>query len=131
MARPLEPASSLYARVVTIKKFTEPDPFLEAVNRQLASLAVKGKAELPRDEQGRYRPRIVTIHDKSVVGFSVAVQLIVNSLQRLSASLKENLLESFFHTAKAKVLNALRQESIRLQQPNENSLEKVVDSTIL
>jgi CRISPR-associated endonuclease/helicase Cas3 len=73
VARPLEPGPSLYARVVTIKKFTEPDPFLEAVNRQLDSLGVKGTAELPRDEQGRYRRRIVTIHGKSVVGFSVAV----------------------------------------------------------
>ena len=73
VARPLEPAPSLYARVVTIKKFTEPEPFLEAVNRQLDALGVKGSAELPRDEQGRYRRRIVTIHGKSVVGFSVAV----------------------------------------------------------
>ncbi len=73
VARPLELAPSLYARVVTIKKFTEPEPFLEAVNRQLDSLGVKGTAELPRDEQGRYRRRIVTIHGKSVVGFSVAV----------------------------------------------------------
>lgn len=73
VARPLEPAPSLYARVVTIKKFTEPAPFLEAVNRQLDSLGVKGTAELPRDEQGRYRRRIVTIQGKSVVGFSVAV----------------------------------------------------------
>jgi CRISPR-associated protein Cas6 len=73
VARPLEPAPSLYARVVTIKKFTEPEPFIEAVNRQLVSLDVKGTAELPRDEQGRYRRRIVTIHGKSVVGFSVAV----------------------------------------------------------
>jgi CRISPR-associated protein Cas6 len=72
-ARPLEPSSSLYARIVTIKKFTEPEPFLEAVNRQLDSLDVKGTAELPRDEQGRYRRRIVTIHGKTVVGFSVAV----------------------------------------------------------
>jgi CRISPR-associated protein Cas6 len=39
----------------------------------LDSLDVKGTAELPRDEQGRYRRRIVTIHGKSVVGFSVAV----------------------------------------------------------
>src|SRR3989440_8235402 len=37
VARPLEPASSLYARVVTIKKFTEPEPFLEAVKRKLDS----------------------------------------------------------------------------------------------
>jgi len=72
VARPLESAPSLYARVVTIKKFTEPVPFLEAVNRQLDALGVKGTAELPRDEQGRYRRRIVTIHGKSVVGFSVS-----------------------------------------------------------
>ena len=73
VARPLEPAPSLYARVVTIKKFTEPEPFLEAVKRKLDSFGVKGRVELPRDEQGRYRRRIVTIHGKSVVGFSVAV----------------------------------------------------------
>jgi len=73
VARPLEPAPSLYARVVTIKKFTEADPFIEAVKRKLDSFEVKGRVELPRDEQGRYRRRIVTIHGKSVVGFSVAV----------------------------------------------------------
>jgi CRISPR-associated protein Cas6 len=73
VARPLEPAPSLYARVVTIKKFTEAEPFLEAVKRKLDSFGVKGRVELPRNEQGRYRRRIVTIHGKSVVGFSVAV----------------------------------------------------------
>jgi CRISPR-associated protein Cas6 len=73
VARPLEPAPSLYARFVTIKKFTEPEPFLEGVKRKLDSFGVKGRVELPRDEQGRYRRRIVTIHGKSVVGFSVAV----------------------------------------------------------
>ena len=73
VARPLDPAPSLYARVVTIKKFTEAEPFLEAVKRKLDSFGVKGRVELPRDEQDRYRRRIVTIHGKSVVGFSVAV----------------------------------------------------------
>lgn len=73
VARPLEPAPSLYSRIVTIKKFTEPEPFLEAVKRKLDSFGVKGRVELPRDEQGRYRRRIVTIHGKSVVGFSVVV----------------------------------------------------------
>ncbi|MFN2493681.1 MAG: type I-MYXAN CRISPR-associated protein Cas6/Cmx6 [Pyrinomonadaceae bacterium] len=73
VARPLEPAPSIYARVVTIKKFTDPEPFLGAVKRKLDSFGVKGRVELPRDEQGRYRRRIVTIHGKSVVGFSVAV----------------------------------------------------------
>ena len=73
VASPLEPASSLYARVVTIKKFTEPEPFIDAVRRKLDSFSVKGRVELPLDEQGRYRRRIVTIHGKFVVGFSVAV----------------------------------------------------------
>lgn len=50
VARPLEPAPSLYARVVTIKKFTEAEPFLEAVKRKLDSFGVKGRVELPRDE---------------------------------------------------------------------------------
>src|SRR5213593_2675244 len=62
VARPLEPAPALSARVVTIKKFTEPQPFLEAVKRKLESFGVKGRVELPRDEQGRYRRRIVSIH---------------------------------------------------------------------
>ncbi len=103
VARSLEPAPSLYARVVTIKKFTEPEPFLEAVKRKLDQFGIKGRVELPHgvtqtvslrsadasqyhlrrrvgsDENSkpnsvpRYRRRIVTIHGKSVVGFSVAV----------------------------------------------------------
>ena len=103
VARPLEPASSLYARVVTIKKFTEAEPFLEAVTRKLDQFGIKARMELPRDVTQivrlrpdvesnvgigdskletqnsklnavpRYRRRIVTIHGKSVVGFSVAV----------------------------------------------------------
>jgi len=73
VARSLDPAPSLYARVVTIKKFTDADPFMDAVKRKLDSFGVKGRIELPRDEQKRYRRRIVKIHGKSVVGFSVAV----------------------------------------------------------
>ena len=46
---------------------------MDAVKRKLDSFGVNGRVELPLDEQGRYRRRIVTIHGKSVVGFSVAV----------------------------------------------------------
>ena len=71
-ARPLTPAPSLYARCVTIKKFTDPEPFLDAARRQLDALAVTATLELPTDEQGRPRRRIITIQGKHVVGFSLA-----------------------------------------------------------
>jgi len=71
-ARPLMPSSSLYARVVTIKKFTEPEPFLDAARRQLNALGLRATLELPTDEQGRFRRRIISIHGKRVVGFSLA-----------------------------------------------------------
>jgi CRISPR-associated protein Cas6 len=71
-ARPLLPAPSLYARCVTIKKFTEPEPFLDAARRQLEALGVTATLELPTDDQGRFRRRVVQIHGKSIVGFSLA-----------------------------------------------------------
>lgn len=71
-ARPLQPASSLYARCVTIKKFTEPELFLDAARRQLDALDITAKLELPLDELGRFRRRILTIKDKAIVSFSLA-----------------------------------------------------------
>lgn len=72
IARPLTPAASLYARCVTIKKFTDAEPFLDAARRQLDTLGLTATLELPLDEQGRYRRRIITIQGKHVVGFSLA-----------------------------------------------------------
>lgn len=71
-ARPLQPAPSLYARVVTIKKFTEPEPFLDAARRQLDALGINATLELPLDDQDRFRRRIIQIHGRTVVGFSLA-----------------------------------------------------------
>jgi CRISPR-associated endonuclease/helicase Cas3 len=70
MARLLVPASSLYARIVTIKKFTEAEAFLTAAQRQLAQFGITAAVELPRDGHTRSR-RIVTIHGRKVVGFSL------------------------------------------------------------
>lgn len=72
IARPLQPAPSLYARVVTIKKFTEPEPFLDAARRQLDALGISATLELPLDDQGRFRRRVIRIHSRTVVGFSLA-----------------------------------------------------------
>jgi len=71
-ARPLRPAMSVYARTVTIKNHTEPEPFLEAARRKLAALDINATLELPIDAEGRPRRRILTIHDKQIVGFSLA-----------------------------------------------------------
>jgi CRISPR-associated protein Cas6 len=67
----LTPAQALYARIVIIKKFTEAEPFLEAARRQLEALKIKSRLELPLDERGRYRRRILRIHGKTIVGFSL------------------------------------------------------------
>lgn len=71
-AHPLLPAASLYARMVTIKKFTELEPCIEAAARQLTQLGIAGRIEPPQDGQTRSR-RIVTIHGRKIVGFSCAV----------------------------------------------------------
>src|SRR5262245_66274121 len=39
----LKPATTLYARIVTIKGFTEPETFLDAVCRKLDELGAKGE----------------------------------------------------------------------------------------
>ena len=72
IASPLQPAPSLYARAVTIKKFTEPEPFLDAARRQLDALGINATLELPLDDQDRFRRRVIQIHGKHVVGFSLA-----------------------------------------------------------
>ena len=70
LARPLTPASSLYSRIVTIKPYTEPADFLAAAQRKLAANNIKAELQLPRPENARHR-RIITIHGKKVVGFSL------------------------------------------------------------
>lgn len=62
----LKPWPQLYARIVTIKGFTEPEPFLDAVCRKLDEMGVKGEPAVgPR--------RVVKVGDNTVVGFALAV----------------------------------------------------------
>ena len=70
----LTPAPALIARLVTIKGFTEPSPFLDAVRRKLTELEITGEPGIPlirtgpRGGQARRR-----IKDKRVVGFGLQV----------------------------------------------------------
>jgi CRISPR-associated protein Cas6 len=75
--RSLVPAPNLVARLVTIKGFTEPGPFLDAARRQLDALRVSNQAAIPQvlegPRAGQPRRRIVRVKDKRVVGFPVIV----------------------------------------------------------
>ena len=62
--RVLQPATALYARLVTIKGFMEAETFLEAAKRQLSEDCVT--AELQLGERRTFR-----IKDKQVVGFEM------------------------------------------------------------
>jgi CRISPR-associated endonuclease/helicase Cas3 len=62
----LKPAAALYARVVTIKGFTEPEPFLGAVCRKLDELGVKGEPVVgPR--------RVVKVSQHTIIGFGLTI----------------------------------------------------------
>lgn len=83
----LIPSARLYSRLVVIKGFMDPGPFLEAVQRQLDSLGVKGKPSLveqPHIERANrergagsrspFLRRTIRIRDKEVVGFAVGIE---------------------------------------------------------
>ena len=85
--RALVPAARLYSRLVVIKGFMEPEPFLGAVQRQLDTLGVKGKASLvpqpavaatnAESATGSHSPvlrRTLRIRDKEIVGFALRVE---------------------------------------------------------
>ena len=64
--RLLTPSPLLYSRIVTIKGFTEPEPFLEAVLRKLDGSGISGEPSIgPR--------RVLRIGKQTIVGFSLAI----------------------------------------------------------
>jgi len=85
--RPLRPAARLYSRLVVIKGFMEPEPFLEAVRRQLEAMKVRGvpgllKRQGLKSREGRSKAgedrcpfirRTLRIRDREIVGYAVEV----------------------------------------------------------
>lgn len=70
---PLYPLDKLRSRIVTIKKFQEPEPFKQAAQRQLDSLSIAGTLILPLNDQGEPYRKAIKIKTYSVVGFSLIV----------------------------------------------------------
>lgn len=62
--RALRPAATLYSRLVTIKGFMEPKPFLEACGRQLQENGITAKLDLGER-------RTLRVKEKQVVGFEM------------------------------------------------------------
>jgi CRISPR-associated protein Cas6 len=69
----LRSTNKLRSRIVTIKKFQEPEPFLEAAKRQLDALGIQGDISIPLNEEGEPSRKAIKIKTYSVVGFSVNV----------------------------------------------------------
>lgn len=70
---PIRSVDKLRSRIVTIKKFQEPEPFLEAAKRQLDALGIAGNLSIPLNEEGEPSRKAIKIKTYSVVGFSVNV----------------------------------------------------------
>jgi CRISPR-associated protein Cas6 len=62
----LQSARTLWTRMVTIKGFMEPEPFRDAVKRQLDAMAVKARVEVGQR-------RVMHVNGKTVVGFGVTL----------------------------------------------------------
>jgi CRISPR-associated protein Cas6 len=70
---PLHPTDKLRSRIVTIKKFQDPEPFKEAAQRQLDALGIQGNLILPLNEDGEPSRKAIKIKTYSVIGFSLIV----------------------------------------------------------
>ncbi len=69
----LTPAAALVARMVTIKGFTEPGPFLEAARRQVDALGAACELTIPLvregPRKGMPRRKVLGIKASRIVGF--------------------------------------------------------------
>lgn len=71
---PICPSQTLKARLVVIKGFQEPEPFIGAVKYHLQKLGIDdSKAYIPTNTLGEPDRKALKVHQHKVVGFSVVV----------------------------------------------------------
>lgn len=83
----LIPASRLFSRLVVIKGFMDPEPFIEAAKRQMTEAGLKAMPSLVEQQKvaganegnryGTHSPflrRTIRIRDKEIVGFALRVE---------------------------------------------------------
>ncbi len=69
----IQPSSRLKARIVTIKGYIEPQPFLSSAQRQLNKLSISGEVSIPVDRNSNPSRKTIKIQRYSIVGFTVEV----------------------------------------------------------
>lgn len=71
---PICPSPTLKARLVVIKGFQEPEPFVGAVKYHLQKLGISGSnAYIPLNALGEPERKALKVHQYKVVGFSIVV----------------------------------------------------------
>lgn len=81
---PISPSKTLKSRIVVIKGFQEPEPFISAVKYHLQKLGIDdSKAYIPSNDLGELERKIIRVHQYKVVGFSVVVTEL-NALDSIS-----------------------------------------------
>lgn len=69
----LRSAATLKARIVTLKGYTEPEPFLAAARRQLDALGIGGELTIPMQRDGQPSRKTLKIKRYKIVGFTTEV----------------------------------------------------------
>ena len=81
---PICPSRTLKARIVVIKGFKEPEPFIGAVKYHLQKLGIENcKTYVPTNASGESDRKIIKVHQHKVVGFGVVVTEL-NALDSIS-----------------------------------------------
>lgn len=81
---PICPFRTLKARIVVIKRFKEPEPFIGAVKYYLQKLGIENcETYVPTNALGESDRKIIKVHQHKVVGFGVVVTGL-NALESLS-----------------------------------------------
>jgi CRISPR-associated protein Cas6 len=69
----LQPSSRLRSRIVVIKGFQEPEPFLLAAQRQIEALGIQGRVWIPMNADREADRKTIKIKKYTVVGFGLEV----------------------------------------------------------
>lgn len=69
----LKPYSKLRSRIVVIKGYQEPEPFLGAAQRQLEALGIQGNLAISQNAEGESDRKTIKIKRFTVVGFGVEI----------------------------------------------------------